>query len=114
MIGFGSIWGLFALGGTFFSSFTFGRNDTLPEIIASLLYGLTILPACLLAVWKRKIAALWLLFLAPVTALGWSYQVMERSQVRGVWQRSEALGIMLVTASIPGVLGAVLLRLQRR
>jgi hypothetical protein len=38
IIGFGSIWGLFAFGGTLFSSFAIGANDSAPEVLAILLY----------------------------------------------------------------------------
>ncbi len=43
IIGFGSIRGLFAAGSMLFASFTLGSNDTKPEVVATLLYGLTIL-----------------------------------------------------------------------
>ena len=45
IIGFGSIWGLFAFAGMLFSSFTIGSNDSAPEVLTILLYGLTILPS---------------------------------------------------------------------
>ena len=44
IIGFGSIWGLFAFGALLYGSFTLGANVTLPEVVALALYGLTILP----------------------------------------------------------------------
>jgi hypothetical protein len=49
IIGFGLIWGLFAFAGMLFSSFTIGSNDSAPEVLTILLYGLTILPSCILA-----------------------------------------------------------------
>jgi hypothetical protein len=37
-----------------------GANDTTFDIVASILNSLTILPACTLAFWHRRIACIWL------------------------------------------------------
>jgi hypothetical protein len=76
IIGFGSIWGLFAFAGMLFSSLTIGANDSAPEVLTILLYGLTILPSRILAIWFMRYAALSLMLLATITAFGLVYQVM--------------------------------------
>ena len=61
------------------SAFTIGKNDNLPEVIALVLYGLTILPACIIAVWHRVWAANWLIALSLVTVLGLGYQFIQEA-----------------------------------
>ena len=39
---------------------------TLPEVLAMVLYGLTILPSCILAIWYRKGPAVWLIEKASI------------------------------------------------
>jgi hypothetical protein len=111
IIGLGSIWGLFALGLTLISSFTFGSNDTAPEIAAIALYGLTILPASILSIWYRKIAAFWLIALSPIAAFGFLYQIVMQVAVT----KSAALSIgnltgLLLIAAVPGFLGICMFR----
>jgi hypothetical protein len=83
IIGFGSIWGLYAFGGMLFSSFTIGTNDSAPEVFAILLNGLTILPSCILAIWFMRYAAIWLMLLSPITAFGLVYQVVHSRNAAG-------------------------------
>ena len=112
-IGFGSIWGLFAFGAMLFGSFTIGANDSAPEIIAIVLYGLTVLPSCILAIWFQKRAAIWLIALSPITAFGFIYQVLAQSgadKAYGAMARGVALS--LIIAVIPGFLGMLLLRTE--
>src|ERR1700733_1103702 len=99
VIGLGSIWGLFMFGGLLFSSFTMGANDSLPEVLAILLNGLTILPSCILAIWFAKPAAMWLMLLTPITAFGLAYEILHL--------RSSASEIAwaFVVALIPGAIG---------
>jgi hypothetical protein len=111
IIGFGSIWGLFAFGGMLFSSFTIGSNDSAPEVMAILLYGLTILPSCICAIWFMRYAALWLMFLSPVTAFGLVYQVIHSRKPTGnAWTVAGGLAEALVLAAIPGAMGMLLFR----
>ena len=42
--------------------FTVGGNDTLPVILAVTFVFATPLPACILALWRRRIAGSWLIF----------------------------------------------------
>ena len=77
IIGFGSIWGLYAFGGMLFSSFTIKTNDSAPEVVAMLLNGLTVLPSCVLAIWFMRYAAIWLMALFRITAFGVIYQVIH-------------------------------------
>ncbi len=111
IIGFGSILGLYALGAMAFGSFSLGANDTSPEIIAMLLYGLTFLPACILAIWFRKPAAWWLLLLFPATALGFIYQtVVQGASDATLWSKAGSIAGDLATAAVPGLFGLLLLR----
>ncbi len=113
VIGFGSIWGLFALGVLLVGSFTIGANDTVPEVVALVLYGLSILPSCILAIWYRKSSAVWLIALSGIALIGFIYQVMNQ---RGPGEPFGSLLGHLITAvvlaAVPGILGALLYRLE--
>jgi hypothetical protein len=113
IIGFGSIWGLYAFGGMLFSSFTIGTNDSAPEVVSMLLNGLTILPSCILAIWFMRYAAIWLMALFPITAFGVIYQVIHSRNPAG--DRWTVVGDMawgLILAAIPGAIGIILFRRQ--
>src|SRR5271156_3036531 len=113
IIGFGSIWGLFAFGGMVLTSFTIGSNDSAPEVVAILLYGLTILPSCICAIWFMRYAALWLMFLSPITAFGLVYQVIHsRKPTADSWTVAGGLAEALIVAAIPGAIGMLLFRRQ--
>lgn len=112
-IGFGSIWGLFAFGAMLFGSFTIGANDSAPEIIAIVLYGLTVLPSCILAIWFQKHAAMWLIALSPITAFGFIYQVLAQSGAdKAYGAMARGIALSLIIAVIPGFLGILLLRTE--
>jgi hypothetical protein len=107
IIGLGSIWGLCAFGFILMTSFTIGANDTAPEVVAIAFYGLTILPACLLAIWFRRAPAWWLIALSPISAYGMIYQgVHEHDRV------ADFVGPVLF-ALIPSAIGALLLWSRR-
>jgi hypothetical protein len=110
IIGFGSIWGLFAFVGMLFASFTVGANDSAPEVLAILLYGLTILPSCILAIWFIRYAALWLMLLAPITASGLFYQAILSSAAADHWPVAGRVAQAVIVAAIPGVIGLLLFR----
>ena len=110
IIGFGSIWGLFAFVGMLFGSFTIGANDSAPEVLAILLYGLTILPSCILAIWFMRYAALWLMLLTPITATGLVYQALHSATAGGHWTVAGGVAEALLVAAIPGVIGLLLYR----
>jgi hypothetical protein len=113
IIGFGSIWGLFAFGGMLFSSFTIGTNDSAPEVLVILLYGLTILPSCIFAIWFMRYAALWLMILFPITAFGLVYQVIHsRTPAGDYWTVVGGMAEALIVAAIPGAIGLLLFRRQ--
>ena len=114
VLGFGSIWGLFAFGAMLFGSFTFGANDSTPEVVAIILYGLTILPACILAIWFRKQAALWLILLSPIAAFGFVYQAVGGS-IDGETMIGKSVGLItpLIVAAVPALIGMYLLRSER-
>ena len=112
IIGFGSIWGLYALGAVLFASFTIGSNDTLPEIVALILYGLTILPSCILAIWFRKYAATWLIALTPISAFGLIYQVIAQNRANQLATMTPGVAFPLIAIAIPGFIGVLLLRAE--
>lgn len=115
VIGFGSIWGLIAFGFMAISSFTIGANDTAPEILAIVLYGLSILPACIVAIWYRRAAAIWLFVLSGITALGFAYQVImgPNRKPLGLSLFLRGVPALVVIAAIPGIIGYLLLRTSR-
>jgi hypothetical protein len=114
IIGFGSIWGLFAFGLMLVGSFTIGMNDTTPEIVAIVLYGLTILPSCILVIWYRKAAAIWLITLAAISAFGFIYQIFEQpGRDRGYGSLLQDVAGSLFLAAIPSLLGVLLFRSHR-
>ena len=55
----GGLWGCVASAG---GIFTLGNNDTYQEILAITLAFLTPFPVCIMALWKRLIAGIWLIF----------------------------------------------------
>ncbi|NYF88530.1 hypothetical protein RBB79_03270 [Tunturiibacter empetritectus] len=115
IIGLGSIWGLYALGATVIGSFTIGANDTAPEIVGLVLYGFTLLPACILAIWYRKPTAIWLIALAFISVFGFIYQILEEAGPAKEYRSlPRDLGFALFMAAIPGLLGILLLRSVRR
>ena len=111
IIGFGSIWGLFALGALLIGSFTIGANDTAPGIAALVLYGLTILPSCILAIWYRKSSAVWLIVLSAIALFGFVYQVVIQRRAGEPFDvlLSHLLSSVII-AAVPGFLGTLLLR----
>ena len=115
VIGAGSIWGLFALGALIMGSFTMGDNDTALEVLSMNLYGFTILPSCILAIWRPKVSATWLVALAFVAGFGFTYQNIHQA-TNGNLHTSLPAKIIgsIVFASIPGFIGILLLRDDRR
>ncbi|MGA8632268.1 MAG: hypothetical protein ACLPZY_18845 [Terracidiphilus sp.] len=115
IIGLGSIWGLFAFGAMVISSFTIGENDTAPEVVALVLYGFTLLPSCILAIWRRRASAIWLIALAFLTAYGLAYQEVHQA-ARGELSGSLSGDVIrtVIVAAIPGIIGILLLRSERR
>jgi hypothetical protein len=114
VIGFGSIWGLYALGATLLGSFTMGSNDTTPEIFALILYGLTILPSCILAIWFQRRAAIWLLCLSGISLFGFTYQVFAQGVVsQPVTKLVGSIIWMLFMVAIPALLGVALLKTEK-
>jgi hypothetical protein len=113
IIGFGSIWGCFALGALAAGSFTIGSNDTAPEVIALTLYGITTLPACIAAIWRPRQAGGWLILLCCVSAFGFIYQ--EATHLRALSPDAMVKGftVALLLAAIPGCLGYSLIRFSR-
>lgn len=50
--------------------FTLGSNDSALETFALILCGFTFLPACIVAIWKRRFASIWILGLSVVWICG--------------------------------------------
>ena len=81
IIGFGCIWGLIAFGAMLMGAFMVlmgGYDDTSPKTLAMILYGLTILPSCILAIWYRRGPATWLIVLSFISAFGFIYQEVHQ------------------------------------
>jgi hypothetical protein len=81
--------------------------------VAIILYGLTILPSCIFAVWFQKYAGTWLITLSPITAFGFIYQVIAQHRSDGVGTMARGITFSLIAAAIPGFIGALLLRAER-
>jgi hypothetical protein len=62
VFGFGILGGLWGCLSSTRGVFTIGNNDCLQEILAITFAFITPFPACILALWKRLIAGLWLIF----------------------------------------------------
>jgi hypothetical protein len=115
IIGFGSIWGLFAFGALLYGSFTLGANVTLPEVVALALYGLTILPSCIIAIWYRRLVAYWLIALSPVVAFGFVYQLIaQNTSETASGQMASRIAFFVIIAGIPALIGALLLTAEPR
>ena len=55
----GGLWGCVACAG---GAFTIGANDSAPEIFAIIFALATPLPMCIVALWKRLVPGVWLIF----------------------------------------------------
>ena len=107
----GSIWGLFVFGSVVFAAVFLPSNVTVPEVIAVLLNGLTLLPSCILAIWFPRKAAAWLIFLTGLSLFGLVYAAMVQGLVRApLVTVLESLAWPIVLAFIPALLGVLLLR----
>jgi hypothetical protein len=75
----GSLWGCVASAG---GVFTIGGNDSHQEILAIIFACMTPLPVCILALWKRLIAGVWLIFAGCYFIYGMvaerAYMIQER------------------------------------
>ena len=114
-IGLGCVWGLYAFVAMVLNSMNFGPSDTLPYVVMMVVYGLTLLPSCLLSIWYPKFPALWLVALGPLTAAGFLYQIVGRTS----WEKamgnftSDVLTALFL-AAIPFALGIVLFVTRER
>jgi hypothetical protein len=75
----GGLWGCVASAG---GVFTIGLNDSYQEILAITIGLMTPLPVCILALWKRLFAGLWLIFAGCFFTYGMvaqrTYMIVER------------------------------------
>jgi hypothetical protein len=78
--------------------FVIGVNDSAPEVVA-LLLPVTLLPVCVVALWRRRVASLWLLLLALIWAVGMVYQRHYISSVRHF--PSDSIRAVLVGEMVP-------------
>lgn len=76
----GGLWGCVASAG---GVFTIGGNDSYQEILAIIFACITPFPVCILALWKRFIAGLWLIFAGCYFTYGVvaqrAYMIQERN-----------------------------------
>lgn len=110
IIGLGSIWGLLVLGGVILGSFSFGSNDTTPEVAALVISGLGTLPCCLLAIWRQRIAAGLLLGIAALCGYGFTYQIGIRNSQEPLNSLLGKAAWALCLTCVPGLIGFALLR----
>jgi len=109
VIGVGCAWGLYALLATHVDEFNFTFNDSVLEIVSIMAYGLSLLPACILAIWYRKVAAIWLILLTPVAAVGFIYQITSHAAIeKAKGDYNSDLWTAAISASIPAILGIIL------
>jgi hypothetical protein len=75
----GGLWGWLAFLGSFF---TIGANDSAQEVLALTAAFLTTLPACVVALWRRLLAGIWLMlngcFLLYAAVAQRSYMIKVR------------------------------------
>ncbi|HEX8711051.1 MAG TPA: hypothetical protein VF730_04195 [Terracidiphilus sp.] len=93
----GILWGFLPFVMTPF--ITRAANDTFFDIFASVLNSLTILPACALAFWHRRVACVWLTVNAVVLAIA----------LAGFIQRTRKFDTMMIVEVVGPVLFAILL-----
>jgi hypothetical protein len=105
MLWFGFLWGLFVLG-ALFEALVIGRF----EIEDWILYGLILLPPTLFALLSRKVAALWLIVVSLVVALGFvCWEILRAAPGNDHTSLMPGLLYPLLIAGITGLLGLAML-----
>jgi hypothetical protein len=82
VFGLGMAFGLLGCLSAPMAIFGIGINDSAAELWAGGLYLATLFPACLLALWRRKIASIWLICLAVILTWGLIVQRHYMQNVR--------------------------------
>jgi len=102
IIGFGSILGLYAFGAGCLGLLISGAG--MP--VAGFLYCFTFLPACLLAIWFKRSAAIWLLLLALITGIAFGKELLRLAPDIGFAEIPRSI----IVTGLPGLFGFLLLR----
>jgi hypothetical protein len=85
--------GLFGCAAAPGAIFVIGINDSAPEISA-LLLPVTLLHTCIIALWERRLASIWLLLLGLIWIFGMAYQRHYVGSVRHFPQNSSLQFLM--------------------
>jgi hypothetical protein len=91
--------------------FSLGSNDTIPELVAMAVFILVLLPAYVLALWRRKFAGFVLVSVALIFTIGATYQLIAKPSGGGPYTRLIVFLLWLIGA--PLGLGIFLLRTSR-
>ena len=89
ILAIGILWGFMPLVLTPF--ITRGANDTSFDLFASVFNSLTLLPACTLAFWRRRIACVWLSVNAVLIACALATFILRTGQYQ-VWMIAQVAG----------------------
>jgi hypothetical protein len=98
LAGLCGLWGCAALP---MAIFTIGVNDSVPEVWALLLPA-TLLPTCIIALWWRRQASVWLLLLGMIWIYGMTWQRHYMETIRHFPQ--ESLWAFFLGAFMPAYL----------
>ena len=82
VFGLGILGGLWSCSRYAFGMFVAGENDSFPEFLALTLAFATPLPACVLALWRRMPAGIWLIAVGCYFPLGMLFQRLFMIYVR--------------------------------
>jgi hypothetical protein len=93
----GSLWGCLAAAG---GVFTIGANDCLQEILAITFAFATPFPVCILAMWKRLIAGVWLIFAGCFLPYGMIAERNYMIQVMHYTDQSTVLQAILISLRV--------------
>ncbi len=89
VLALGILWGFMPL--VLAPFITKGPSDTYFDIFASVLNSVTLLPACALAYWHRRLASIWLSINAVIIASALAMYIARTGQY-GVWMIVQVAG----------------------
>jgi hypothetical protein len=119
VVGAGFIRGVFAFLFVMASTLVVRIDATIPFEITFLSYGLSIAPACVVGIWFRRTAAIWLIGVAILSGFGFFYQEIVDAR-RGALPGQGVAGWIgwnvafpLAISAVPAVIGMLLLWAER-